>query len=154
MPADVTKPATSQCDVGYAIPPVRRAIVRDNIDAYRAASGDHNRIHHDEEFAGSTRFGGVIAHGMLTLAMVSEMMAGEYGFCWLRSGSLRVRFRGAAYPGDLLEAIGSVTKSEPVADGTRLTCNVELLNADNGNRIITGSTTVVVGPADMRETAE
>ena len=154
MPADVSAPAPAQGDVGYAIPPVRRAVSRDNIDAYRSASGDHNRIHYDDAFAASTRFGGVIAHGMLTLAMISEMMASEYGSCWLRSGTLRVRFRGAAYPGDLLEAVGSVTRSESVADGNRLTCNVELLNVDNGNRIITGSATVVVGRADMRETAE
>lgn len=153
MPADAATHAPLQFDVGYAITPVRRAVSRENIDAYRSASGDHNRIHYDDEFATSTRFEGVIAHGMLTLAMVSEMMAGEYGSCWLRSGGLRVRFRGAAYPGDVLEAVGRVTKRESVADGSRLTCNVELLNVDNGNRIITGSATVVVGPADMRETA-
>ena len=153
MAADVSTTASSQCDVDYVIPPVGRAVDRENIDAYRAASGDQNRIHYDDEFAASTRFEGVIAHGMLTLAMISEMMAQEYGSSWLRSGSLRVRFRGAAYPGDRLEAVGSVTKSESVADGSRLTCNVELLNADNGNRIITGSATLVVNSADMRETA-
>ena len=154
MPADVSTIASSKYDVGYAITPVQRTVRRDDIDAYRAASGDHNRIHHDDEFAASSRFGGVIAHGMLTLAMISEMMAGEYGPCWLRSGSLRVRFRGAAYPGDILVAVGSVTKSEPTAVGTHLTCNVELRNVDNGNRIITGSATVVVSSADMRETAQ
>ena len=154
MPADVSTPASSQCDLGYLIPPVRRAISRDNIDAYRSSSGDHNRIHYDDEFAASSRFGGVIAHGMLTLAMISEMMAGEYESDWLRSGSLRVRFRGAVYPGDLLEAVGSVSKSELVADGCRLTCNIELLNVDNGNRIITGSATVVVSSADKREIAQ
>ena len=154
MPADVSTIASSKCNVGYAITPVQRTVRRDDIDAYRAASGDHNRIHHDDEFAASSRFGGVIAHGMLTLAMISEMMAGEYGPCWLRSGSLRVRFRGAAYPGDILEAVGSVTKSEPTAMGAHLTCNVELRNVDNGNRIITGSATVAVSSADMRETAQ
>ena len=138
--------------MGHVIPPVRRCVTRDHIDAYRSASGDHNRIHYDDEFAASSRFGGVIAHGMLTLAMISEMMTGVYGTCWLQSGSLRVRFRGAAYPGDLLEAVGSVTKSESVANGIRLTCNVELLNVDNGRRIITGSATVMAGSADMRET--
>ena len=154
MSADASTHAPSQFGVGYGITPVRRVVNRENIDAYRWASGDHNRIHHDDAFAASTRFEGVIAHGMLTLAMISEMMAREYGSCWLRSGSLRVRFRGAAYPGDLLEAVGSVTRSESVADGSRLTCNVELLNVDNGNRIITGSATVVAGSANTRETAQ
>lgn len=154
MPADASTHASSSWAVGHVIPPVRRSIRRENIDSYRSASGDHNRIHYDDEFAASSRFGGVIAHGMLTLAMISEMMAGAYGACWLQSGSFRVRFRGAAYPGDLLEAVGSVNKSESIANGNRLTCNVELLNVHNGNRIITGSATVVVGSADMRETVE
>ncbi len=154
MPADSSVRASSPWEAGYVIPSVRRAIHRDNIEAYRYASGDHNRIHHDDEFAAGTQFGGVIAHGMLTLAMISEMMAGAYGTCWLQTGGLRVRFRGAAHPGDVLEAVGSVTKSESVANGSRLTCSVELLNVDNGNRIITGSAIVVLGSADMRETAQ
>lgn len=154
MTADVSTPVSSRCEAGYVIPPIRRAISRGSIDAYRSASGDHNRIHHDDEFAASSRFGGVIAHGMLTLAMLSEMMASEYGSDWLRSGSLRVRFRGAAHPGDLLETVGSVTRSESIGDGSQLTCNVELRNFDNGNKIITGSATVVVSSADKRETAQ
>lgn len=143
----------SECSVGYVIPPVMRPIGRDNIDAYRFASGDHNRIHHDDDFAESSRFGGVIAHGMLTLAMISEMMAREYGASWLHSGALRVRFRGAAYPGDVLESVGTVTKRESVGNGNRLTCTVELVNVDNGDRIITGSATLVVGSTDTKEIA-
>ena len=80
MPADASTHAPSQFGVGYVITPVRRAVNRENIDAYRSASGDHNRIHHDDAFAASTRFEGVIAHGMLTLAMISEMMAGDLRF--------------------------------------------------------------------------
>ena len=124
---------------GDQLPTVRRAVTRDGIDAYRRASGDDNRIHYDDEFAAGTRFGGVIAHGMLTLALVSEMMAEAYGADWLNSGNLRVRFRGAAYPGDTLAATGAVSKSEPDADGAAVTCNVAVHNADNGDRIITGT---------------
>lgn len=142
---------SSQCDgdytrVGAALPPVRRVITRDAIDAYRKASGDHNRIHHDDDFAANTRFGGVIAHGMLTLALASEVMAAAYGEDWLTSGSLRTRFRGAARPGDRLEASGAVTHSEPAANGIAVTCNVWVQNADNGEAIITGTARLVVKP--------
>lgn len=154
MPSETSNQALSSHTAGYEIPAVRRPIGRENIEAYRFASGDHNRIHHDDDFAADSRFGGVIAHGMLTLAMISEMMTREYGACWLQSGALRVRFRGAAYPGDMLESVGTVAKSELVASGNRLTCNVELLNVDNGSKIITGSATVLVGPTDMKETAK
>ena len=131
--------------VGDELPAVRRAISRDGINAYRNASGDHNRIHYDDEFAAATRFGGVIAHGMLTLALVSEMMTRAYGADWLTSGSLRIRFRGAAYPGDPLEANGVVAKTEPGETGAMVTCNVEVRNADNGDRIITGTASLLVG---------
>ena len=131
--------------VGDELPAVRRAISRNGINAYRNASGDHNRIHYDDEFAAATRFGGVIAHGMLTLALVSEMMTKAYGADWLTSGSLRVRFRGAAYPGDTLEANGAVAKTEPGETGATVTCNVEVRNADNGDRIITGTASLLVG---------
>ena len=115
-------------------------------DAYRNASGDHNRIHYDDEFAAATRFGGVIAHGMLTLALVSEMMAKAYGADWLTSGSLRVRFRGAAYPGDTLEATARSAKIRTRQEtGATVTCNVEVRNADNGDRIITGTASLLVG---------
>ena len=130
---------------GAVLPNVRRAITRDGINAYRRASGDGNRIHYDDEFAAATRFGGVIAHGMLTLALVSEMMTQAYGADWLTSGSLRVRFRGAAYPGDTLEANGAVAKSEPAETGATITCNVVVRNADNGDRIITGTASLLVG---------
>ena len=133
--------------VGDALPPVRRAITRESIDAYRAASGDNNPIHYDDAFAAATRFGGVIAHGMLTLALVSEMMTQAYGADWPAAGSLRVRFRGAAYPGDTLESTGAVAKSEADDSGTVVTCNIEVRNAETGERIITGTATLPTRPA-------
>ena len=131
--------------VGDKLPAVRRAISRDGINAYRNASGDNNRIHYDDEFAAATRFGGVIAHGMLTLALVSEMMTKAYGADWLTSGSLRVRFRGAAYPGDTLEANGVIAKVESGEIGATVTSNIEVRNAENGDRIITGTASLLVG---------
>lgn len=157
---------SSQCDgdyasIGAALPPVRRVITRDAIDTYRNASGDHNRIHYDDDFAANTRFGGVIAHGMLTLALASEMLTSSYGADWLESGSLRIRFRGAARPGDRLAASGAVTRSEPAANGTAITCNVWVQNADNGEAIITGTARLVVKsscpskpPGNNRHTGE
>lgn len=131
---------------GAALPTVRRTITRAEIDAYRAVSGDHNPLHFDDNFATATRFGGVIAHGMLTLALASEMMAGAYGADWLATGSLRARFRGAAYPGDILEAAGAVSKCETDDNGAVITCSIAVRKADNGERIITGSASLRVSP--------
>jgi len=72
------------------------------IDAYAEASGDHNPIHRDEEFARSVGLPGVIAHGMLQmgiLATVASEAAGvllpvcRHGRAW-RHGHIRGRGNG------------------------------------------------------------
>ena len=142
MPVSVTQQTALPITVGGSLAGVERTISQEQIDAYGAVSGDNNPLHYDAEFAATTRFGGVIAHGMLTLALVSEMMAGAFGLHWLISGGLRVRFRGAAYPGDRLETVGTVTKAESDGEVNRVTCNVSVLNADTAEQILSGTATV------------
>ena len=154
MSAGAVTDSVSPRDVGDALPLARRTITREAIDAYRTASGDNNPLHYDDEFATATQFGGVIAHGMLTLALVTEMMTQAYGKNWLSSGNLRVRFRGAAYPGDVLQATGSVAKREFTDNRLIVTCNVEVRSAHNDSRIITGSASVTLSPPAQGEAGE
>lgn len=81
-----------------------RGLTQAMIDAYAEASGDHNPIHIDADFARSTAMGGTIAHGMLVLAFISQMMTAAFGETWLASGALDVRFRAPARPGDTITA--------------------------------------------------
>src|SRR3954451_2162550 len=46
------------------------------IDAFAAVTGDHQFIHVDPEAAAKTPFGGTVAHGFLTLSLLSQMAAG------------------------------------------------------------------------------
>jgi 3-hydroxybutyryl-CoA dehydratase len=87
-----------------SVEPVTRTLTQDMLHKYADASGDHNPIHVDEAFAKTTPMGGTIAHGMLVLSFISEMMAGAFGERWLTSGSLDVRFRAPARPGDTVTA--------------------------------------------------
>ncbi|MDA0733164.1 MAG: MaoC family dehydratase [Chloroflexi bacterium] len=123
---------------------VVRTITQEQLNQYADASGDHNPLHLDARFAQTTQFGGIIAHGMLTLAFVSEMMVSAYGRCWLESGSLRVRFKGAAYVGDRVETWGQVTKREQHETRQRITCSVGVRNQDNRQEIISGTATVEI----------
>ena len=120
------------------LPQVRRIISQCQLEAYSEASGDHNPLHLDPEFAAGTQFGGIIAHGMLTLAFVSEMLASSLGERWLSSGTLRARFKGAAYPGDLVETWGL----ESEKDGELTGYAVGLRNSATGEALITGTATV------------
>lgn len=48
-------------------------VTQAKIDAYADVSGDHQFIHTDPHRAAQTPFGGTIAHGFLTVAMLSVM---------------------------------------------------------------------------------
>ena len=65
---------------------------RGQVAAYADASGDHNPIHLDDDFARSVGLPGVIAHGMLQmgiLAVVAEEAAGGRPLRRLWSGPAR-----------------------------------------------------------------
>lgn len=126
------------------LPVVSKTITQEQLEAYAAASGDDNPLHLDAEFAATTQFGGIIAHGMLTLAAISEMMTASFGSAWLETGGLNVRFRGAAYVGDRLESWGRVSKEEEGPGGRRLVCAVGVQNLRSGQPLITGTATARV----------
>jgi 3-hydroxybutyryl-CoA dehydratase len=54
-----------------------KTIGDEDIRAFAEASGDHNPLHLDEEFAKQTRFGRRIAHGMLSASLISAVIANE-----------------------------------------------------------------------------
>ena len=59
-------------EVGAALPERVFEIDRGLLVAYANASGDQNPIHQNEEFALSVGLPNVIAHGMLTMALVGK----------------------------------------------------------------------------------
>lgn len=122
---------------GPEVAAVTRQITQPMLNAYADASGDHNPIHVDEAFARTTLMGGTIAHGMLVLSFISEMMAAAFGERWLASGSLDVRFRAPARPGDTVTA--RATQQEP-KDG-RMRYAVECAS-QSGEALITGTAEV------------
>ena len=120
------------------LPIISKEINQDQLNAYAKASGDDNPLHLDPEFAAGTQFGGIIAHGMLTLAFISEMMAAAHGRDWLESGAIRVRFKGAAYIGDRLETRGSLTKEQDSSQ----TYSVGVWNSASGQALISGTASI------------
>ena len=123
--------------IGPQVAPLTRQLTQPMLNAYAGASGDHNPIHIDEAFARTTPMGGTIAHGMLVLSFISEMMTAAFGERWLASGSLDVRFRAPARPGDRVTA--RATQQEP-KDG-RLRYAVECVSQAD-ETLITGTAEV------------
>jgi acyl dehydratase len=77
--------------VGTALPEEIVYLDRALLKAYADASGDQNPIHQNEEFALSVGLPNVIAHGMLTMALV-----GKYVTNW-SGGSAGVKEFGARF---------------------------------------------------------
>jgi 3-hydroxybutyryl-CoA dehydratase len=117
------------------VPPLERTLGQEMIDAYARASGDFNPIHIDPAFAATTPMGGTIAHGMLVLSLVSQMMTAAFGRDWLERGGLDVRFRAPARPGDRVTARAAPVKATAAG---RLRYAVECVN-QNGELLISGT---------------
>ena len=77
--------------VGTALPEKIVYLDRALLKAYADASGDQNPIHQNEEFALSVGLPNVIAHGMLTMALV-----GKYVTDW-SGGSASVKEFGVRF---------------------------------------------------------
>ncbi|WP_237561289.1 MaoC family dehydratase [Halostella pelagica] len=91
----------------------------DDVHDFARASGDTNRLHLDEEFAETTRFGGRIAHGTLVSGLISAALARLPGL--------------TIYLSQDLEFTG------PVNIGDRITATVEIIEdlGDNQFRLST-----------------
>jgi len=122
---------------GKTLTPVVKHITQEKINLYAEASGDFNPIHVDESFAAETPLGGTIAHGMLILAYVSEMMEQAFGQSWARSGKLSVRFRMPARPGDTVTATGNIASVREEGDISYVNCRLECHNQKD-EVIVTG----------------
>lgn len=133
----------SQLNEGMNLPEIRKDITQENINLYAQASGDFNPIHVDEDFASKTPVGGTIAHGMLILAYVSQMLTAAFGRNWLVGGKLDVRFRAPARKGDTVILSGRIDKIEQNEAQTLITCGVLCQNQD-GESVITGEASLGV----------
>ena len=72
---------------------------KEQIAAYAEASGDHNPIHLDDDFARSVGLPGVIAHGLLQMGLMGSVAAEAAGGPD-KLTRLYCRFAGMVVPGD------------------------------------------------------
>ncbi len=88
-----------------------RTIAAADIDTFADLSGDHNPVHMDEEYGKKTIFGGRIAHGVISLGLLSAAMAQLPGLPIFMSQS--VRFLKPVRIGDTITASAEVIDMRP-----------------------------------------
>ena len=94
-----------------------RIITATDIASFADLSGDHNPIHMDEEYAKKTLFGGRIAHGVISLGLLSAAMA--------------------QLPGLPIFMSQSVKFVKPVSIGDTITASVEVIDIRPDKGIVT-----------------
>jgi acyl dehydratase len=109
---------------------------RTQIVQYAGASGDYNPLHTDELYA--TKIAGdptVFAHGMLTMGLTGQAIAGLVGTENLLRFS--VRFTAQVWPGDTLTVGTTVSNIIDGDDGPEAEFTVSTVNAD-GKEVVSG----------------
>lgn len=88
-----------------------------DIQDFAMLVGDVNPVHLDEAFAGKTRFGRCVAHGMWGAALISAVLGTKLpgpGTIYL---SQTLNFQAPIYPGDTVTArvtVTNVRKDKPI----------------------------------------
>lgn len=132
----------SSVNVGDEIPALTKdPINRVQLALFAGASGDHNSIHLDEEQAKAGGLPGVIAHGMLGMGFLGQVLTDWVPNSAIRS--LNARFTSMAFPGDVITCRGTITDKK-VVDGENI---VELdISAENqkGEKTHAGTASVAL----------
>jgi len=128
--------------VGETARRTRRVTVRD-IELFTELTGDRNPLHHEEDVATRTRFGGIIVHGGVTTGLLSAVVAQDLpgpGSVFLHSDW---SYKAPVRPGDEITAeveVLDVREDKPI---TRL--RTTIANAE-GTVVLDGTALVWTEP--------
>ncbi len=140
MTTNTQEPAKVYYDdvqVGDAIPKlVKSPISHLQLVKYAGASGDFNPLHTDPKFGELIGTGGIIAHGMLIMGFVGQMLSDYFGPTVLRK--FDVRFKGMTRIDDVITCTGTITEKHEVDHEGRITGKVRATD-QNGDVKITGT---------------
>jgi acyl dehydratase len=108
-----------ELEVGSALPSFTTApLSRLTLALYAGASGDHNPIHVDVDFARQAGMPDVFAHGMLSMAYLGRLLTN-----WVSQRAIRefsVRFSAITNVGDAIACSGVVTEKDDAARTVRV----------------------------------
>ncbi len=111
-------------------------VTQDRIDTFAKAIEDFQWIHVDPERAKASPFGGTIAHGFLTLSLLSRLAEMTFSFAdrkmGINYGLNRVRFTAPVPGGARVRGRFTLAKFDKLEGGVQLTwtATVEIENSD------------------------
>ena len=119
---------------GDSLPPLQLPpISRLALALYCGASGDHNPIHVDTDFAKSAGMPDVFAHGMLSAAWLGRLVTN-----WVPQSAIRsldVRFAAITQVGETITCTGKVTEKFVDAGQRLVRLQVSTANQDGVTKL-------------------
>src|SRR5215469_15872269 len=132
-----TKVFFEDVQVGDEIPKlVKSAVTHLQLVRYAGASGDFNPLHTDPKVGEMLGTGGIIAHGMLIMGFVGQMLSDYVGPAALRN--FGVRFKGMTHLDDVITCSGKITAKEESENEVRITGTVQAAD-QNGDIKVSGT---------------
>lgn len=132
----------SEIQVGTEIPPLELPpISRFTLALYAGASGDHNPIHIDSDFAKQAGMPDVFAHGMLSMAYLGRMLTN-----WQPQAQLRKfgnRFAAITQLQDVITCSGKVVELLDRDGETLARCEIQAAKA-TGEQTLVGEALVAI----------
>lgn len=117
-------PEFAELEVGDTIPELALPpLSRHTLAIYCGASGDHNPIHVDLDFAREAGLDDVIAHGMLIMAYGARCLT-----AWVPQTAIKrydTRFEAMTHIGNAVTVSGQITAKEQTASGNFVTLRLE-----------------------------
>lgn len=121
--------------VGTEIPPLTLPpISRYTLALFAGASGDHNPIHIDSDFAKASGMPDVFAHGMLSMAYLARLLTD-----WKPQSSLRkfsTRFAAITQLHDVVTCSGTVVEIIQAEGETLARCEININNQDGAATLV------------------
>jgi len=125
----------SDIQVGTEIPALELPpISRFTLALYAGASGDHNPIHIDSDFARNAGMPDVFAHGMLSMAYLGRMLTN-----WQPQATLRKfsnRFAAITQLQDVITCSGKIVELVEQDGETLARCEIQAAKADGVQTLI------------------
>ncbi|HZR39078.1 MAG TPA: MaoC/PaaZ C-terminal domain-containing protein [Ktedonobacteraceae bacterium] len=123
--------------IGDEIPKlVKEPMTHLRLVRYAGASGDFNPLHTDPKIGEMIGTGGIIAHGMLIMGFVGQLLSDYVGPLALRK--FGVRFKGMTRLDDVITCTGTVTEKYEVDGEARIAGKVQAVD-QNGDVKVAGT---------------
>ena len=124
-----------------------RPVSRRDIELYAAVSGDANPTHLDDEFARRSRMQGVVAHGMLTAGLISNLLGNRLPGAGTVYVSQELNFAAPVHADDLIRVTVTARAKDPASKQVTFDCSC---TNQKGELVLSGLARVVAPTEKQR----